>query len=228
LTGATIETPSAVNPSTSTSSLAIGFNADIAVGVFEGLPAGATVGGVASIDAIASLGVVRTSAGYKGRTPLTWALGARVGVLRESFTVPGISVTAMYRRVGEVILGSTALADAYNAVIGELSAWTVTGTIGKRVGLFGFTGGAAWSRRSGVASIQARAPGGELVGATDRSYDGTRLSGFGDITWTLTVVSLSAELGWQSAGDALTRGRTPATDAAGGGLFFGLGARLTI
>jgi hypothetical protein len=36
---------------------------------------------------------------------VAWALGARVGILRESFTAPGVSVSAMYRSIGSFSYG---------------------------------------------------------------------------------------------------------------------------
>src|SRR5690606_2935207 len=80
---------------------------DGAAGVFRGFSPLPTVGGVGSLDVLAGIGLVfpPTGAGFRGGSKGTWALGARLGILRESFTFPGVSVTGMYRRFGRVQIG---------------------------------------------------------------------------------------------------------------------------
>lgn len=214
----------------SRSALATGFNAGLAVGVVDGATAMSTVGGVASIDLIGTLGVVRLpeGAGFAGTNELAWGLGVRFGVIRESFTLPGISVTAQYGRLGSARAGDAVIGATGAAVdLDAMSAFNVTATVGKRVALLGWIAGASWMHHSVDAGVTAAANGGGTARA-DETISGSRFSAFGSVTWTLMVVGLTAEGGWQSAGNALASGRMPASGAGSGGLFFGIAARLTL
>ena len=87
--------------------LLLGLTADGALGVLPGFSPLPTVGGVLSLDLLARLGVARlpTGAGFDDGAVLGWAVGARVGALRESFTLPGVSVTGTYGRLGRTAFG---------------------------------------------------------------------------------------------------------------------------
>ncbi|HSJ10798.1 MAG TPA: hypothetical protein VK928_12820, partial [Longimicrobiales bacterium] len=85
--------------------------ADVSVGLFSGVSLLPTVGGFGSIDLLGSVGIIPLprGEGFDNSAPLTWAAGARVGILRESFTAPGVSVSMMYRRLGDVTFGDSTL-----------------------------------------------------------------------------------------------------------------------
>jgi hypothetical protein len=51
---------------------------------------------------------------------------------------------------------------------------------------------------------------------------------YGGLLWTRLVYGLSAEFGWQRANGAIEDGRTPSSDAAGGGFFLSLAGRIVI
>lgn len=228
-TSGRIELPDPQTAGDTRSGLAMAWSADLAVGIIDGIPALATVGGVGSVDVLASFGIVNLpkGAGFGTRSPVSFGAGARLGILRESFTVPGISVSAMYRR-----LGSFSAGDAPTALTGarvrseSTTAWTVRAAIGKRIALFGVTGGFAWDRLSSDLSLEAAGSTG-VVQLGDDSYVSSRTSLFGGVVWTRLVYSLSAELGWQRSVD-LSNGREPFSGAGGGGLFLSLAGRLTI
>jgi hypothetical protein len=74
-----------------------GINLDASIGVFNGFSLAPTVGGFASVDLIASAGTVPVPEddGFDSGRVSGWGLGARIGILRESFTAPGVSLSAM-------------------------------------------------------------------------------------------------------------------------------------
>jgi hypothetical protein len=73
-------------------------NLDAAVGILSGWSIAPTIGGFASLDLIGSVGHLMMPDEFS-EAGKSWAVGARVGILRESFTAPGVSVTgiAVYR-----------------------------------------------------------------------------------------------------------------------------------
>ena len=67
---------------------------DASVGVLQGLSIFPTVGGLGSIDMLASLGFAAPpdGEGFDGSL-ISWGLGAKLGILRESFTLPGLTAS---------------------------------------------------------------------------------------------------------------------------------------
>jgi hypothetical protein len=204
---------------------ATAWSVDLAMGLVQGLAIFPTVGGFGSLDVFGSAGIVQLPAGevFRSRAPGTWSAGLRLGILQESFNAPGLSVSAQYRRIGAWNLGDVRLrtGDAYLRV-DAASIWSVRGTVGKRIALFGLTAGAGFDGYR--ADIVARVPGasGEPSETRLNSYTGDRTNVFGSASWTLLVVTFVAEAGWQADADDAAQGRLRP-----GGLWGGLGARLT-
>jgi hypothetical protein len=202
-------------------------NVDGAIGLFNGVNLMPTIGGFASIDILASLGVlsVPEDDGFERSTPLTWAIGTRVGILRESFTAPGVSVSAMYRSLPDVSQGPFAEASFR---VADQSVVSLRGTVGKRVLGIGFTGGMGYDRTR--SDVQAAFSDPDVVlGLPPRilseEVTSGRTSFFGNISYTLLSLNMAAELGWQADGD---RPAGAHGDTGKGGLFGGISARLAI
>jgi hypothetical protein len=214
------------------SSLAPSIAADAAVGVFAGLRPLPTIGGVGSVDLLGSAGAVGGGGhGFSG-FPATAAFGARMGLLRESFTSPGISISAMVRRIGG--LGYAAPADSGTATFAHIDDVSLRATVGKRLISLGTLVGAGLDRTSGDVQISPRICRGSCslnqVDPVKAPLTQTRGSFFADLTWTSLVFNATAELGWQKGGSpALTA--TPTGQEAlvrKGGVFGTLALRLTI
>jgi hypothetical protein len=203
-------------------------NADATVGLFNGFNLMPTVGGFGSIDVLASAGVlsVSESAGFERSSPMTWALGARVGILRESFTAPGVSVSGMYRSLPDVEFGERAT-DPYFETSAQ-HVLTVRGTVGKRILGFGLTGGVGYDRTRADVSIvydevdvtSQAVPVGLSGDITD-----SRTSFFGNVSWTMLILNFAGELGWQESAD---RPSGAHGNTGKGGLFGGVAVRLAI
>lgn len=203
---------------------ATAWTADVAIGLLDGLSPMTTVGGLFSLDLLGSGSIVRfpSKDGFLTRTPVSWAVGARLGVLRESFTMPGVSISVMNRRTGRLTFGDAALETRdLHVRLDHVSTWSTRAVVGKRLGLFGLTGGFGWDRHSGRGIWRVRATDGTPASFSFASLHARRTVLFGSVSWTTLVFNLSAEVGRQSG----TAGATGA--ATDGGWFYGLAARLT-
>ncbi|MBI4408716.1 MAG: hypothetical protein HY561_03350 [Gemmatimonadetes bacterium] len=211
---------------------------DAAVGLFSGFSPAPTVGGLGSIDVLASVGVipVPSGEGFAEESPFSWALGARVGILRESFLLPGISVSGMYRRLGDVAYGDPELRgsaqggdDAFFTAE-NISTLSVRAAIGKRLLFLGATAGVGYDRYSGDVAFGVRT----LIGSDrfpDRGsieLENDRISAFANLSWTLLILHVVGEVGFQSGADQV--GTLPPTevDPEEGSLFASLAVRLSI
>jgi hypothetical protein len=210
-------------------------NADVTVGVFQGFAVLPTVGGFGSVDLIGSAGIMPLprGEGFDDSSPVSWAAGARIGLLRESFTAPGVSVDVMYRSLGTVAYGSERLTDRDAFFrISDFSATQVRATVGKRLLGFGVSGGAAWDRYSADVAARIRDPRLDPLNPETRAIEirqddmsGSRTAVFGNASFTFIIMSLVTELGWQRGG--------PAIEGASGRIergawFGGVSLRLTI
>jgi hypothetical protein len=209
-----------------------GISADATVGLYQGMSLLPTVGGFGSVDLLASVGVMPLphGEGFDDTAPVSWALGARVGILRESFTAPGVSVSAMYRRLGDLTYGSSALSDTDAFFrMRDNSVTSIRAAVGKRVLGVGLTGGAGWDRYSSDVLARVRDPEplapGNLLELAAPGLSQSRTSLFGNISFTLLILNMAAEIGWQDGRDRI-EGASDKLEKRG--LFGGLALRLTI
>jgi hypothetical protein len=202
---------------------------DGSVGLYQGMQLLPTVGGFGSVDLLGSVGVVPMPRGdsFDAGAPVSWALGARVGILRESFTAPGVSVSAMVRTTGAFSYGDAELAtsDAFFRMTGN-RVTSLRGTVGKRTAGIGLLGGVGYDVFSSDALLRVRdAVPGTARDLREAGMGGRRASIFGNASLTLMILNLALEAGWQQGASAIDG----ATDKLpGGGLFGGIAARLAI
>jgi hypothetical protein len=127
--------------------------ATLAVGLLDGFSLLPTVGGLFSLDVFAGAGLLTLPDGrgfQAGRA--TYGVGASVGLLRESFTLPGVTVSLARRGVGDVQLG--------DAPPATRSRWT---------SIRASRPSAAWSARICCTWGSSRASAGTATRATARS-----------------------------------------------------------
>ncbi|MGH7447343.1 MAG: hypothetical protein ACRELT_07270 [Longimicrobiales bacterium] len=202
--------------------------ADLGVGLFDGFNLLPTMGGFGSIDVLASAGLLNAPEddGFDRSSPLTWAVGTRLGIVRESFTAPGISVSAMYRSLPDIAYGDTTTGPYFENA--SQSVISVRGTVGKRVLGIGFTGGVGYDRVGSDLRATYTEPGLMLprrVSVAESDLTFSRTSFFGNVSYTLLILNLGAELGWQESGEAPAGAHR---DTHRGGLFGGIAIRLAI
>jgi hypothetical protein len=210
----------------------LGVNFDASVGIYSGLSVAPTVGGVGSIDLVAGVGRVGLpdEDGFT-RNVVSWGIGARLGILRESFTAPGLSVTAMYRGSSDIEYadGPSGARDPYFELSGNRMV-SLRGVVGKRLLAFGTMAGVGYDR---VTSDVTFGSDNGVIGPSVFREDGFRTSrttAFGSVQYTLLILSIVGEAGWQLGGDEFTAplpsGQSSMTDKKA---FFGsIAVRLSI
>jgi hypothetical protein len=159
---------------------------------------------VGSLDLLGSVGVLPHGGRGLAGSPWTAGLGARLGILRESFTLPGISLSAVLRRTGAVHYGAP---DGGTVALDHVDDLSLRAMIGKRLFAIGTALGVGLDHTSSEATLIASCQGIcslALPAPIQARLSQTRGSGFVDLTWTSLVLNLVAELGWQ-------RGGTPAS-----------------
>ena len=209
-------------------------NFDASVGLFSGFSVLPTVGGFGSLDLVASAGFVPLpdGEGFRDDSPKSWALGARLGLLRESFTAPGVSLTGMYRRIGDLAYGDSTFADEKSYFrMSDQSVLSARAIVGKRLLFLGANAGVGYDKYKsnaafGVMSSALLGTRSDFSGEVENS----RLTVFGSVHWTLIILSVVGEGGWQSGGDAfnapLPSGQTSTREKSG--YFASIALRLSI
>lgn len=203
---------------------------DLSVGVFDGLRLGTTLGGLASVEILGSLGAVILPGGDGFRGNVTGiGLGARLGVLRESFTAPGISISAMYKWHGRLQYGDTDQGDAASFEM-DMKAVSFRAGLSKSFVALGFALTLGYdSYWSDVSFVIDPPPAGPPValppagGTADLQTE--RWSAFVDVSYIVLYFNIVAEAGWQEE-QKLTSSRGDEFES--GNFFSSLGIRLTL
>ncbi len=171
-----------------------GLRLDVAAGVVDGFRLAPTVGGVLAIDLIGSYSRVRLpeGAGVSGSSSGV-GLGARVGLLRESFSVPGISLSATRRwhgsiQAGSIGAGTVAQADS------ELTVSSLRAVVGKNWFVVGLMAGAGWDRYAGDTRLSVPR-GGADPGSVTGHIASERMIYFLSGWFNFVITQASAELG---------------------------------
>ena len=200
-TAARLETQDVREPSQrDINGFARSLNLDAAVGVFSGLSLLPTVGGFGSVDVLASFGRLTLPDEFLQSDINSWGLGVRLGVLRESFTAPGVAVTGMYRRIGDIQHGSTfgpADGPGTHFILTDGSALSARATVGKRLLMLGAVAGVGYDRYSATAKAQDA----QNFSITADDFTSSRTTVFGSLSWTMLILHVIGEGGIQQGGD---------------------------
>ncbi|TVP76953.1 MAG: hypothetical protein EA352_04695 [Gemmatimonadales bacterium] len=201
----------------------------VAGGLFEGFAPAPTVAGIGAVDLVVEgrLLSMPLPDGVERRT-VGWGAGARVGILRESFTLPSVTLTGMYRGAGTLRHGDAREGTARVAVAPRVG--TMRASVGKDLLAVGVSGGVERSWHRGRARVQARPPaappGPDSELETFRPAAGPdRTTWFVGLNRTWVVARMAAEVGYSPAPDF---GELPEAAARPGSLLtFALGFRVT-
>ncbi|MBW3551951.1 MAG: hypothetical protein KY466_00500 [Gemmatimonadetes bacterium] len=230
VTGAPAERPPILDRTVSdgSRSLLVGLTADAALGVLTGLSPLPTVGGVLSLDLIARAAFLPLPASEGFHDGAAWGLaaGARLGAVRESFTLPGISITGTYGRITRTAFGDPDTGTTDGFFEGAVTDLRIEVAATKRLGLIGLTAGAAHDRYS--SDLTAGFRDGLLGQRLEVSGDAVhgRWSAYGDAAWTLLIFQAALEVGWQDA--PVPDGLPSSVDLDPVGWFGGLSFRISI
>jgi hypothetical protein len=197
---------------------------DAAIGIFKGVPLGLTnVGGVDLLVSAFYIPEVDED-DFEIRVPggsLKFGFGARIGIIQESFTMPGVSFTYLRRDLPTIDLEATTAEDDQFLVEDfdvKTSAWRITAS--KRFLIFGLvlgTGRDTYEGGADVSATVAARPGGpdEPVtgGPISIVHKMTRTNHFADLAINFPVFRIIGEIGQVSGGTLNTynvfRGKQP-------------------
>ena len=188
-------------------------SADAAIGLTSGIPFGLTnVGGVDLLVGATLLPKIsqnRFQLDPKGTGGVALSYGVRVGALQESSLVPGVSVSYMRRRLPKVDFGYTPGNDTLRVANTSVRASSIRVVASKRLPLIGFAVGVGRDVIEGRSEINAVVN--ETVAGTAQratvtlpllAEQVTRNTAFANLSVSILISRLVAEVGWSAKGDA--------------------------
>jgi hypothetical protein len=189
------------DPDDELSGLARSWNVDATLGIFGGFSLVPTIGGFGSIDLLASYAKLSLpdGDGYPDDAS-SWSAGVRVGILRESFTAPGIGVSAMYRKLGDFqhIVGQPEVDNGSTMTLENNRAINLRATVGKRILMLGATAGIGYDKFYSDATLVSA----ETLPPTPTLRDELETSAttiFANLSWTMLILHIVGEGGVQRA-----------------------------
>lgn len=175
--------------------IAPSLSATASVGVFPGLSLAPTIGGIGAIDLLGTaswlpLRALGSDEIAEGSADVSLGGGLRVGLLRESFTMPGASVSVMYHSLGTVAWGEICPARVRTSETGgpgwmvqqgqcgpadlgtmgefrfDLSSLSTRAAVSKHLLGLGLSAGVGYDRFSSDIELAVRAPQGAFPSPT--------------------------------------------------------------
>ena len=187
---------------------------DAAAGLFKGFPVGLTnVGGVDLLVSAAYLPELSRD-NFEVETPegsLKLGFGARVGLLQESLTIPGVAFTYFVRELPTVNVTATSGDDEYavNELSARTNAWRIVAS--KNFLFFGLAAGIGQDRYRSTADVGVTVREDGICAAGGCTLDGvafdqkvTRTNYFTDLSLNIALLKLVGEIGLVSGGDIAT------------------------
>jgi hypothetical protein len=209
--------------------------AELAIGVFKGLPLAITnVGGV---DVLVSASYLPefTNSNVSVKVPsgsLKFGYGARVGILQESLLVPGVSVSYLHRELPTVSIAANSNSDSLyvNNLSLKSNAWRVVAS--KSLLLFGLAAGFGQDKYDASTDISAHVAARTVpptsaanAGPVSLSQNLTRTNVFADLSMNLLLFKLTGEIGQVSGGTINTYNTFNGKQAADSRIYGSVGAR---
>jgi hypothetical protein len=209
--------------------------AELAIGIFKGLPLAITnVGGIDLLVSAAYLPEFNSS-GVSVKVPngsLKLGYGARVGILQESLLVPGVSVSYVRRDLPTIDIAANSGSDSLNVKSFTLktTAWRVVAS--KGLLLFGLAAGVGRDKYESSADVSAHIAA-RTVPPTAAfnsapvalTQNITRTNVFADLSMNLLLLKLTGEIGQVSGGTINTFNTFSGKQAADSRIYGSVGAR---
>jgi len=202
-----------------------------ALGIYKGMGSG-----LLAVDLLGSAQLLPTDqidnmtvdAGARkiGDIALGLGYGARIGLLREMGPLPAVSVSVMRRDIPQISYGDVSGGDRYSYGV-DLHATNLRLVASKKLLVFDMAGGLGWDKYTGDAVIRFRDP---VSGLTQPpvpvELENTRVLGFLNAGMSLSVMRLTAEVGYQGGKDPNLTTEFEDFDTTKGKFFAGLGLRV--
>ncbi len=176
----------------------------MAVSLFDGFRPRPTVGGLLAVDGLltGSIAFLPSGGGYDGSVS-AFGYGFRVGLLRESFTLPGVTASVVRRHGGQVEWNGVRGAVPGAVVLDGVRTTSVRATVGRELMALGIQVGLGWDRATADGTMQP-AGGGSSVAFEGLAADRTLF--FGGVTFTRLVTQFHGELAYASGYEARADG----------------------
>ena len=208
--------------------------ADLAIGVFKGIPLPLT--NVGGIDVLVSASYIPEfdKSGVSVKVPngsLKLGYGARVGIIQESLLTPGIAVSYLVRDLPTLNIAGENNGDSLyvNNLSSKTKSWRITAS--KSLILFGLAAGVGQDKYDAStdigAHVAARPPFSNAAnaGPVALSQSLTRTNIFGDLSVNLLLFKLNAEIGQVSGGTINTYNTFSGKQPADSRIYGSVGAR---
>ncbi len=229
---------------------------DVVVGLYNGFSFTPLIGGVGAVDLLGSVSFIPAVSPIDSiigldKSIINVGVGARVGILKQGLVMPGISVSAMYRTMGDVTFGDMDAPDPA-AFSTNLSVISLRAGISKGILAFDFAAGAGYDIYTSDTefnwNLAYNCPASTCITSQTIELQPTQpVSGqlktaawnvHGNVGLSLLVLNIVGEVGYQKATEVLDAAsfqnaglpdQAPTTEDLKGGRFFAsLGLRLTI
>lgn len=231
-----------------------------ALGIFKGVSPSPGVSGLGSIDLLGSVSwlPIKPSQlhGFGENTATTaYGFGGRLGLIKESFVTPGVSVTVMYHSLGQVSYGDVCdtagptlggTGDGFDVESGictgsgdpgelafDLKDVSTRAQLAKHLGLFGFAAGVGYDKWKSEIDYGFRGScagtSNCFVRVTNADLDTDRFSAFANASVGGILGSLVGEVGWLQGDDPIAGYNSAASefDPKKGTIFGSVGLKLT-
>jgi hypothetical protein len=198
--------------------------------VIDGFSLAPSIGGIGSLDLFGSLHLLTPREGDGFTEKLKgWGIGTRVGILRESFSLPGVSVSLTYRVLDEAQWGAWEEGDNAEARF-DVTVASFRVVAGKDILGMGLLAGMGWDGTSAGGDARVRLPGSGTEGSVSAKWlkDDRKVYFFGG-SMTFVILQVSAEVGWSEGfSQAYPTGEEGRFDPSSRSLFASLALRLSL
>jgi hypothetical protein len=161
-----------------------------------------------------------------GDIALGLGYGARIGLLSEKGPLPAVSVSVMRRDIPQITYGDVFAGDRYSYGV-DLHATNLRLVASKKLMVFDMAAGLGWDKYTGDAVIRFRDPSTGLTQPpVPVELDNSRVLGFLNAGISLSVMRLTAEVGYQGGKDQELDTSFEDFDTTKGKFFAGLGLRV--
>jgi len=203
--------------------------ADVAIGLFKGIPVGVTrIGGIDALVSVAYLPSFTQHSLHVGAQTDKWKLGfgGRLGIIEESLLLPGVGVSYMVRDLPTAELSG---ADNSGNVVSvfdyrvRTKQWRVTAS--KKLLFIGVAAGIGQDSYDSKALLTYNVDGNTPSSPIPLHISPKRTNMFADVSFNLLIAHFVAEIGRVTGGDVSTF-NTFSTDASASRNYGSLGIRI--
>ena len=200
---------------------------NLVAGLFEGFQVKPTVGGLLSLDLLAQghFLFLPKEVGLDSKMG-AFSLGIRLGLVRETFTLPGITVSVSRRFIAPLTLDWRSPRYSTDLVI-KPSISSIRLTIGKSISSLGLMAGAGLDSHNSEVELIVLPQGSDPT-EFNAPLAIRRPVFFSGVSLSLLILQLSTEVGW-AFGPPVLEGHAPGPiDPQQGSGFLSLAARLSV